>query len=342
MQSNSPDHAVAPASVGVVVIGRNEGERLVACLRSLENKAERIVYVDSGSADDSIQEARRAGADVVVLDKRKAFTAARSRNAGAATLMAGERPVYIQFVDGDCEIAAGWLQRGAEYLERHPDVAVVFGAVEEKFPEKTFFNRMIDREWRGEPGPADFCGGIAMFRTAAFDDAGGFREDLIAGEEPELCVRIRQEDHGIVRLETPMARHDADMRTVGQWLKRARRAGHAFAEVSTLHRGSPQRIWARETLRALLWTGLAVLSLVAGAFVHPAFLIGLAIFPLQIVRMGFRDKPLTADSFRHAALMMLQKPWEAAGVLQFWRKRFTGGRTELIEYRADDNADRAP
>jgi glycosyltransferase involved in cell wall biosynthesis len=54
--------------VGVVVIGRNEGERLKRCLISATTQSTRVVYVDSGSSDNSPAIARDLGADVVDLD----------------------------------------------------------------------------------------------------------------------------------------------------------------------------------------------------------------------------------------------------------------------------------
>ena len=45
---------VEPGAVGLVAIGRNEGERLRACLASARGAAQRLVYVDSGSTDDTV------------------------------------------------------------------------------------------------------------------------------------------------------------------------------------------------------------------------------------------------------------------------------------------------
>ena len=42
-------------SVDAVVIGRNEGARLIACLDSLQGQVRRVVYVDSGSTDGRIK-----------------------------------------------------------------------------------------------------------------------------------------------------------------------------------------------------------------------------------------------------------------------------------------------
>ena len=90
--------------VGCVAIGRNEGERLAACLRSLlrSTRPRAIVYVDSGSTDGSVALARGLGVQVVELDLSIPFTAARARNVGyehlARTVPTDRAPV--QFVDG--------------------------------------------------------------------------------------------------------------------------------------------------------------------------------------------------------------------------------------------------
>jgi glycosyltransferase involved in cell wall biosynthesis len=70
------------SKVGIVAIGRNEGERLRKCLQSVIECAALVVYVDSGSTDNSVAMARGIGSDVIELDMRVPFTAARARNIG--------------------------------------------------------------------------------------------------------------------------------------------------------------------------------------------------------------------------------------------------------------------
>ncbi len=324
---------------GVVVIGRNEGERLIACLKSVTGATRRVVYVDSGSTDGSPEAAAALGADVIRLDMSTPFTAARARNAGFRHLQETGAPRFVQFVDGDCVVAEGWIEKATRFLGETPEAAIASGRVREKHPERSLYNALADREWAAAPGETEICGGIALVRAEAFISAGEFREGLIAGEEPELCVRLRAKGWRIFRLDEEMARHDIDMTSLGQWLKRARRAGHAFAEVSHLHRGEPEQIWARETIRPLFWTALFLATLFGGAFIHTAiFLLGSA-FPLQIARIALRDRPPTAQSWAYASLTMLQKPWEAAGAVQYWAGRFGGGRSKLIEYKSSSTAE---
>lgn len=328
---DSSRHKPGP-SIGIVIIGRNEGERLIACLESLKETGAQIVYVDSGSTDGSVEAAKSRGADIVSLDMTKPFTAARARNAGYAKLTAESAPEFVQFIDGDCTLAPGWLDAATRYLLANTRYAVACGRRRETRPDQTIFNRLVDREWETPVGDALACGGDALMRCAAFDGVGGFSDELIAGEEPELCIRLRAAGWKIRRLDEEMTGHDIAMTTLGQWLKRARRAGHAFAEVSHRHRGTPEAIWAKETLRALFWTGLFAAILIAGAFNHYLWL-GLFVFPLQIARMAMRDGAGEANNWRAAALLMLQKPWEAAGVIQYWMSKIFGARRTLIEYK---------
>ena len=146
--------------IGLVVIGRNEGERLRQCLLSGIGKVAHIVYVDSGSTDGSIELARALGVDVVELDLSTPFTAARARNAGFAHLLQKDAQLeFVQFVDGDCEVVEGWIGSALAQLEAQSDVAVVCGRRRERFPEQSIYNRLCDMEWDTPIGEAKACGG---------------------------------------------------------------------------------------------------------------------------------------------------------------------------------------
>ncbi|NEP44967.1 MAG: glycosyltransferase, partial [Okeania sp. SIO2H7] len=244
--------------VGLVAIGRNEGDRLKQCLTSVRDQLAHIVYVDSGSTDGSVEFAQSLGVDVVDLDLSIPFTAARARNAGFRRLLdLNPNLQFVQFVDGDCEVVAGWLTTAHQALVEHQDWAVVCGRRREKFPNRSIYNRLCDLEWDTPIGEAEACGGDSLMRVDAVKQVSGFNPALIAGEEPELCVRLRQQGWKIWRLDHEMTLHDAQMMAFGQWWKRAKRAGHAFAEGASLHGNSEQRHWVRETRSTWLW-GVAI------------------------------------------------------------------------------------
>ena len=160
--------------IGIVAIGRNEGERLRRCLSSVLGRAGKIVYVDSGSTDGSVAMARSMGVEVVELDMSQPFTAARARNAGFARVA---DCVYVQFVDGDCEIVAGWIELAVQQLEENLNWAIVCGRRREQHLDASIYNRLCDIEWDTPVGEAHACGGDAMVRVAAFQQVGGYNPD---------------------------------------------------------------------------------------------------------------------------------------------------------------------
>jgi glycosyltransferase involved in cell wall biosynthesis len=161
-------------SIGAVLIGRNEGARLVAALEAAQGQVGRMVYVDSGSTDGSVEAARRAGAAIVDLDLSIPFTAARARNEGLARLLQDGPLDYVQFIDGDCALQPGWIDTAQAFLDENPQAAVVHGRRRERYPEATVYNQLCDWEWDVPPGPVKACGGDAMMRVAAFQAVGGY------------------------------------------------------------------------------------------------------------------------------------------------------------------------
>lgn len=319
--------------VGVVLIGRNEGARLVEALAAAARQVSRIVYVDSGSTDGSVEAARMAGAAVVDLDLTVPFTAARARNEGAARLTRDGPPDYVQFVDGDCALQPGWIDTATRFLDENPKAAVVHGRRRERFPEATIYNRLCDWEWDRPPGRAKSCGGDAMMRLSAFTEAGGYDPGLIAGEEPELCVRLRAAGWEIWCLDAEMTLHDAAMTRFGQFWQRARRAGHAYAEGAAMHGAPPERHGVTGRNRALFW-GLGLpAALLALALVHPAFLVGILVYPAQVARLALTRGPGGRAGWLRALFLTLEKFPQAQGVLDFWRNRLRGRRSGLIEYK---------
>jgi GT2 family glycosyltransferase len=343
--------ASARAAVGAVVIGRNEGPRLERCLRSLAPDVARIVYVDSGSTDDSLAIARRVGAEIVELDAAHPFTMARARNAGLRRLEELDPAVeLVQFVDGDCEVRPGWVERARAHLESHPDVAVVCGRRRERFPHASLYNRLIDLEWDGPTGDVAACGGDAMMRAQALRTCGAFDPVMIAGEEPELCCRLRLAGWRVVRLAAEMTLHDAKLMRFGQWWTRAVRGGHAFAEGARMHGHSPLRHNVRQLRSVALWglgiPGAIVTCLLLGAVAAGAdrqvaatvcalgaLLLALS-YPILALRIYRRRRAAGSDRSEaglYAVFCVLGKFAEAVGALRFQRSR--NRVRHLIEYR---------
>ncbi len=310
-------------AVDAVVIGRNEGARLVACLASLSGRVRRLVYVDSGSTDGSVAAAQAAGAEVVALDMALPFTAARARNAGIAWL-AADPPEFVQFVDGDCELRQDWLTAALAAFAAHPAAVVVCGRRRERFPGASVYNALADREWDTPVGRALACGGDALMRFAAVQAVGGYDPTLIAGEEPDLCLRLRARGGEVWRIDAEMTLHDAALTRFSQWWRRSVRAGHAFAEGAARHGFGH---WGGETRRALIWgAGLPVLILGLG-LAHPVGWLLVLAYPAQLARLARRE------GLTWAVFSLLGKFAEARGALGYYLSRLRGRRKGLIEYK---------
>jgi cellulose synthase/poly-beta-1,6-N-acetylglucosamine synthase-like glycosyltransferase len=319
---------------GFVIIGRNEGERLKRCMNSL-SQGRPTVYVDSGSTDGSREWVKNLGIDVVELDTQLDFTAARARNAGFKRLMEiAPKLTYVQFLDGDCELAQDWPQQGTSWLEGHDNLVAVFGRRREKFPSRSIYNRLCDIEWDVPVGRSNAFGGDVMIRAKALEEVGGYRDDLIAGEEPELCVRLRSKGYQIWRLDAEMTLHDAAITRFSQWWQRQVRGGYAFAQGASLHGAAPERHWVKESRRALIWGVIApVACCLASAIAPPWGLASWMIYPLQVSRLMFKGSRPFRERAMLALFHVMARIPEGQGYLRFRLYRWLNSQSRIIEYK---------
>ncbi len=322
------------AATTAIVIGRNEGKRLIACLQSLAAQNVEIVYVDSGSWDNSVGEARKVGALVVELDRDTPFTAARARQAGFDALaQTGDLPEFIQFVDGDCVVMPDWIAAGEAEMRADDTLGLITGWRAELYPERSVYNAMCDFEWHRPAGKIVACGGDMMVRSAALRETAGFDPAVIAAEDDEFCVRLAKAGWDLRRLPMEMTRHDAAMLRFGQWWQRAVRTGHGFAQVGWMH----PPYFRREQMRALVYGLILPLLGVIGFFQSMGvFLLVLAVFGLSFLRTS---KGLISDGLpswearRHARLLTLSKVPNVIGMILFHMRRLRGRTMRIIEYK---------
>lgn len=330
--------------VGAVVIGRNEGERLRKCFESISNITD-VVYVDSGSTDGSRELAESRNIAVVDLEMPPNFTAARARNAGVKRLLEKAPNLqFIQTIDGDCELINGWTELAVRSLVQNPNCGAVCGRLYERQPNHSIYNALCDHEWNTPVGEAAVFGGIAMLRAESFTTVKGYREDMISGEDTEMAMRLRKAGWTIMRLAADMAYHDADITQFTQWWRRAKRGGHGFAEMASLHPDARWPNWPQTCRRIFLW-GFAiplvcVVSLALGLLINRWWLtvtfVLAAAFPIQAIRICFREWRKGA-SFRLAciigALFTIGKFPEFIGLAKFYHNRVLGRRAQIIEYK---------
>lgn len=324
--------------LGIVAIGRNEGERLERCLRKALEIGVPLVYVDSASSDGSVELARQLGVDVIELDPARPLSAARARNAGFHRLVERYPALeLVQFIDGDCELVDGWLVEASERLARDGQTGAVCGRRRERFRSASIYNRLIDLEWDTPIGPSKVFGGDVLIRAAIFRDVEGYDETLIAGEDPDLAGRVGAAGWKIERLDVGMTIHDADLSRFGQWWMRQVRAGHAVADTWLRASWSDKKI-LRRLLSILFWGGaLPMAALLLGlALAPPIGWILLLAYPVLGLRIYHRMRGLgrsRGDAAAYAGSCIEGKFAEIYGAAQCLMNRARRASPTLIEYK---------
>jgi cellulose synthase/poly-beta-1,6-N-acetylglucosamine synthase-like glycosyltransferase len=329
-----------PLRVAVVVIGRNEGERLRACLTSVlamdyPRDLLDIVYVDSGSTDNSVALAESLGVRTVVLDGPT--TAARGRNAGWTRTTAP----FVLFLDGDTLLHPEFIRNNIRCFE-DPSIAGVFGDRREMRTGDSVYNALFDLDWNTQPGFTLYFGGDALVRREALEAVDGYNERLIAGEEPEMCRRMRERDYRILHVAEPMTRHDLAMHTFAQYWRRSLRTGHAYAEVSALYSNTTDPLWSAESrrnvLRGVFWLVAPPACAVTAIALRSWVPIGL--FTAGAVALGARTAARASGKTHSPRLLLayalhshLQQVPILFGQLRFWVQRRRSGRSAIIEYK---------
>ncbi|MGF1643114.1 MAG: glycosyltransferase [Thiotrichales bacterium] len=328
-------------TIGTVVIGRNEGERLRHCLGSLSHTSVPTVYVDSGSSDGSLELASALGATTWALDASRPFSAARARNEGFERLLAQNPGLrYVQFIDGDCTLEPGWIEAARDALDADPRRAAVVGHLLERNAEASTYNRLCALEWKSVPGDLeDFgaFGGISMIRASVFRELGGFNAEVIAGEDSELGVRMGLAGYRVTKIDHAMATHDANMTTFNQWWRRAVRAGHAIGQRSHLNGATSHRDCVKERNSTWFWgIGLPLAALVLAPFTH-----GLSLLPLvggylllayRVVQYRRGQGDNLGDALLYARFILLAKFANGLGLIKFHLNKLAR-RYEIIEYK---------
>jgi glycosyltransferase involved in cell wall biosynthesis len=331
-------------SLGLVVIGRNEGARLARCFASVGAIPNRI-YVDSGSTDGSVLLARSEGVTVVQLLIPPHFTAARARNAGLERLLADNPGIeFVQMVDGDCELQPGWIDLGLAALRADNRLALVFGRLRERFPDRSVYNALCDDEWNVSVGETSASGGNALFRVSALRQVDFYNAAMIAGEDTEMSVRLRNHGWRLSRIDAEMGLHDAAILHFHQWWARMRRSGHGYGEMAFLHPDSRDPDFTRSVLGIAAW-GFAMPSLLFIAILLASSIGGRwwilvaiiwIVWPLQVARLiyrqkrrGLRVKIAVASSIS----LVLGKVPQFLGLTAFYLNRALGRASQLIEYK---------
>ncbi len=314
--------------IDIVIIGVNAAATLPRCIESVLRSAYpdeylHIYYVDGGSSDDSVEQARGfEGVEVVEMQPRHP-SPGLGRNEGWRL----GRSSFVQFLDSDTIMDPQWLNIGLHALQENPECAAVFGKRREVDPQATVFNWIADQEWNPRPGEVQAFGGDVLVRREVLEATGGYDEVLVSGEDPELSRRIIARGWRIWHMDASMTAHDLAMRSVRQYWRRGFRTGYGYAAVLARH-GRDSGFWLQESVRICIRGGFGPGCVLLGqARLFPAWaggllsVLGLLLFfypRLFRVEWFMSDKNLTEKLARryawHCSLIVLP---EFFGMLRY-------------------------
>jgi cellulose synthase/poly-beta-1,6-N-acetylglucosamine synthase-like glycosyltransferase len=253
---------------------------------------------------------------------------------------------FLQFVDGDCELVDGWIETGLKAMATAPDLAIVCGRRRERFPDASLYNRLMDQEWNTRVGPTDACGGDSLVRMEAMRAVGGFDETVSAGEEPELCKRLRSSGWRIERIDAEMTWHDSAMFRFSQWWRRQRRSGYGALDVTKRYGVIGFR---RELRSARFWTiGWLGITLAAAAIASTRWgwfgflgglVLGLAMYAAQLLKMtlrGIRQGFTPSQALCSSCIIMFSKFASMHGQLLWLLDRIRRDGMRQIEYKGPE------
>ena len=330
----------AGLSLSVVVIGHNEGQRLVRCLKSIRCirgfEKIQLIYADSASTDGSAELAAQYGAEVVVVYPERP-TAAIGRNAGWRR--ASEE--FVLFLDGDTELHPDYPRAAFDAMTADCQICAVWGHRREMHPDQSIYNRVLDLDWVYAPGFMEACGGDVLMRRSALIRAGGYDEQLIAGEEPELCRRLRAQGYSILHIDHPMTRHDLDITRWSQYWKHGRRAGYAYAQVSDRFKSTGDPFWRMDARRGIIlgsFWGLSLIAALAASirYLYLPMTIWFCLFMTASFRSAWKARWKSNNAMTlilygsHSHLRHLQI---LVGQLQYHLDKRSGKQRNIIEYK---------
>lgn len=179
----------------VVIPVKNDAARLKVCLESIAKQipTNQIRVVDNGSADDSVEVAKKVGC---LVQSAAGLRVGAMRNRAVST---ADTPIqFIAFCDSDHEVAADWLATGLSVLQSDRSILAT-GSHYLPPPNGTWVQRVwaIHRLRGAAIRNVDWLGSGNLFvRMEDFRKIGGFREDLTAAEDVDLCHRLRNQLSG--------------------------------------------------------------------------------------------------------------------------------------------------
>lgn len=186
--------------VSVIVPVHNGEVTIARCLTALSQTPaglSEVIVIDDRSTDGTAAIAGSLGARVIANPSGRGPAAARNAGAQAA------RGDILLFVDADVEVQPRTVVEMLEHLDRHPDVAAVFGSYDDDPAHPNFasqYRNLLHHfiHQTSERRSASFWAGCGAIRRGVFLGAGGFdaeRYPRPATEDIELGLRLARSGH---------------------------------------------------------------------------------------------------------------------------------------------------
>lgn len=204
-------------TVAVVVPARNESAFIDKCLAALiaqsyPSNLLSVTVVDNESIDDTHAIATARGIRVVSIGN---VLVGEVRNFGARL----SHSDVIAFVDADCVVGCDWVRAAVDAL-RDPVVGAVGGDC-----LSNSAGTWVETAWK-DTSPSQAArvsalpGASMAFRRTTFESVGGFNGNLSAGEDDDICARVRSQKLEIVAIPACQSVHLGYPRTLGAVAKR--------------------------------------------------------------------------------------------------------------------------
>jgi GT2 family glycosyltransferase len=144
--------------------------------------------------------------------------ASRQRNMG----WRAARARFVAFVDDDCRPEPGWLAELLAAAEASPNAIVQGTVVPDPLEHEVFARPLVRTLSVTPPDPRAQTANIVYPRTL-LEQAGGFDESVLVGEDMELCVRCRRAGARLVAAPDAVVNHAVEAFTIGGWSRMNRK-----------------------------------------------------------------------------------------------------------------------
>ncbi len=303
--------------ISVIIKTYNEqagiAKTIISIRENLSGYPHEIIVADSLSSDNTQAIAIENGAKVVTLENGDERCCGVGHQLGYLYAQ-GE---FLLLMDGDMELATGFIEQGIAFLESHDDYAGVAGMVEMDDATSYEFKSRKQRLHKIYPvGDAGHLGGGGLYRKSAIEKIGYLtNRNLHAYEEAELGMRLKHAGYKLHRLAVPYFFHTSyDMSSI-ELMKYRWRSGYLFASGELLKSawGKPHFKDALHTVKNEAIFTVYLFVLAASILTFNTQWITLAVLPLVAF---FMLKAIKNRSLRDALQSIVNLSVFSAGLVR--------------------------